>query len=292
MSAQLPKHRSSSSLFRVGLLVPVLGVLACNLPIGPAESPTSETQPTEAAAPTLPPEATEIPSPTDTPTPDVTYEGVSFSFDTTLATDVNSETVAAVQGEPDDPPWMAVPEHILFTFNGYILPDRFHQPQIFVYPVADFQAANENAGDVITDLQQFLSDRPDAPDHIPFLPVFNAAQMLRAYIAYIDFQNGSGVRFLTQYSQAATPVNNHELFYSFQGLTSDGSYYVAAIFPVANPILPADNSAIPGGDFEAFAETFQTYINDMEIQLSAQPASNFTPNLELLDALIQSLQVK
>ncbi|MEO8354588.1 MAG: hypothetical protein ABI621_01610 [Chloroflexota bacterium] len=38
----------------------------------------------------------------------------------------------------------------------------------------------------------------------------------------INFQNGRGIRFLTQYAQYPAPINNHELFYHFQGLTNDG----------------------------------------------------------------------
>jgi len=153
------------------------------------------------------------------------------------------------------------------------------------------KAPSERASNTIADLQQLLVDRPATPEAIPFLPLFNAAQMMRTQVAYIDFQSGTGVRFLTHYAQAYVPINNHELFYTFQGLTDDGNSYVAAILPVSHPTLPADQMAYEGGDLAALAENFDTYIADIEQQLNAQDASSFTPDLDLLDAMIGSLEV-
>ena len=102
----------------------------------------------------------------------------------------------------------------------------------------------------------------------------------------------AGVRFLTQYGQAASPVNNYELFYAFQGLTHDGRHVVPAILPASNPMLRADGSAIPGDDYNAFSDNFQDYVNDIEGQLSAQAASSLRPDLSLLDEMIKSLRVE
>jgi hypothetical protein len=66
---------------------------------------------------------------------------------------------------------------------------------------------------------------------------------------------------------------------------------VAAIFPVSHPSLPADGSQIPGGDFEAFADTYDTYINDTALQIDGYGPDSFTPALSLLDGLITSLEV-
>ena len=115
--------------------------------------------------------------------------------------------------------------------------------------------------------------------------------LLHTQVAFVDFENGRGVRFLTEYAQYFAPINNTDLFYTFQGLTSDGQYYVAAILPVAHPSLPADASQIPGDDPEAFADIYDTYVNDIALQLAAYDAAEFTPDLALLDAMIASLEV-
>lgn len=285
-------HKPSSIYLAFGLIALLFSILACNAPIGPTEPPPL---PTENGV-TAPPELTEdIPTPppeaTGTPVPGVVYEDISFSYDPAVAADVLAETVPAEEAS-EDVPWLPVPEHIRFSFVGYPLADTFHEPQILIYPVSEYETTNQQAAGVIADLRQLLIDKPDAPSGIPFLPLWNAGQMMRTNVVYLEFQNGTGVRFVTQYSQAPIPVNNKYAFYTYQGLTQDGSYYVSAILPVSNLILPADDSEIPGGDFGTFADNYENYINDLVQQLNQQPPSSFTPDLTLLDALIQSLRVK
>lgn len=222
--------------------------------------------------------------------PDVAYASISFSYDPALASAVRAETVPA-QDDPEAPFWAIVPQHVRFSFDQYSVSDTLHQPQLLVYPVEEFEAINPAAAKTIADLKFLLATRPtSAPEPgsdvagIPALPIFNAAQELTAGMEYIDFQNGSGVRFLTQYAQGIVPINNHELVYSFQGLTDDQRYYVAAILPVSHPILP--NEASSTGD-----EDFAAYLSETVQRLNAQANASFTPDLALLDALIRSLTV-
>jgi len=213
--------------------------------------------------------------------------GISFSYDDAIADEVVPETVP--REEHPVPDMGVIPEHIGLAFNGYVLPETFHEPYIHIYPVDELEAGWEYAGTIVANLQQSLAEKQVPPEGIAVLPPSNAGQLMRTQIAYVDFQNGTGVRFLTQLSQAYAPINNHEMFYTFQGLTGDGNYYVAAVLPVSHPALPADGTEIPGGDWEAFAQNFETYASDIEQQLDAQDASSFTPGLSLLDAMIQSL---
>jgi putative hemolysin len=260
----------------------------------PASAVEVPVQPTEDVARTEPPaeeQPTEIPASTPTDVvvekAQVDYEGASLSYDLALAANVAGETVPATGGEGPGAP--AAPQHIRLSFQGYVLPETFHEPRILVYPVAGYEPLSELAAQRINDLRQLLAARPEAPEQIPFLPLFNAAQMTRIQASYLDFQNGSGVRFLTQYAQAAMPINNFELFYTFQGLTNDGQYYIAAILPVSHPTLPADYTAYEGGDLSTLAENYETHIAEIEAQLGGQPASSFTPDLSSLDQMVTSL---
>lgn len=255
--------------------------------------PASLSEVSSEAAPTAEPPTAE---PTETPEPipteasawmrDVAYEGISFTFDRTIATDVAAEIIPTTdeQGPPMEP------TNVRFAFDGYVLPDTFHQPRVLLYPMAELEAMSEHTARTVADLRQLLLDRPAHPQAIPFLPLFHAGQMMRTQVAYLDFQNGTGVRFLTQYAQAYLPINNHELFYTFQGLTDDGSTYVAAILPVSHPALPADHAAYDG-DLDALVQNFDPYIAGVEEELDAQAASSYTPDLSLLDAMIRSLEV-
>ena len=252
----------------------------------------AEPTPTPPPAPaevTVEPVATEEPAavptvaPAETPVevPEATREGPRLSYNDVIADDVGIETVPAEE-------FMAgtiIPEHVRISFSGYALQGTFHEPRIHIYPIRELEDSGEITANVVAALRQLLAKRPAAADEIPFLPLFNAAQAMRTQVAYVNFQSGTGVRFLTHYAQALVPVNNNELFYTFQGITRDGAFYVAAILPVSHPTLPADGSApVPDGEFE-------TYFRDVEQQLDAQDSSTFTPDLSLLDEMIRSLEL-
>lgn len=223
--------------------------------------------------------------------PDIVYEGISFSYDDAIASGVNASTVPAADPE-SVVEWDMYPTHYLFSFTGYTVAAPFHEPRIIVYPVAEYEATNEAARDIAADLRQLLADRPAAPDTIPALPIWNAAQFMVTQVSYLEFQSGTGVRFITQYGQGASPVNNQDAFYSFQGLTGDGVYYVVAILPVSHPSFAADAMDVPGGDWNAFADDFMNYIAGMEQQIDALDGGGFAPSLLLLDEMIRSLRVE
>jgi len=81
---------------------------------------------------------------------------------------VVAETVPAV-GPDGVAEWKVEPEHFRLSFDGYILPETFHEPQIVVYPVSEFEASSEAAANTIAALRQFLAEKPATPDGIPFL---------------------------------------------------------------------------------------------------------------------------
>ena len=231
--------------------------------------------PAEAEAHAAPPDGSEV-----------IYEGIRFVYAPSIASGVDPVSKPSMEDIAG-----MIPEHIEFIFNSYVWNGSMHTPTIYVYSVETYRSANEYSGEIIDDLKTLLQDRPAAPDTIPFLPMWNAGQMFRSNVEYLDFQNGSGVRFLTQYGQAIYPINNKDLFYTFQGLTNDGNWYVAAVLPVANPELPSSEEP-PNGDWEAFSNNFEAHLIEMAILLEAQPDQAFSPNLSALDDLIHSLQVK
>lgn len=215
-------------------------------------------------------------------------DGITLDF-SALAENVSIETVPAQPANAHVPFWETLPEYRRLTLEGYPVTDRLHTPQIFIYPVASLAPVNEYAGEAAEDLGALLQSR-QVSDTLPFLPLFNAAQVMHAQVQFLDFVNGEGVRFLTQFDQAPLPINNNELFYTFQGLTSDGNYYVSAVLPVTHPELP-DGSQVSDQQAEVM-EDFQSYLNETITLLNGQPADSFTPNLSILDAMIQSIEVK
>jgi len=198
------------------------------------------------------------------------------------------ETISAVQPNDESPYWEIMPEYRMFTLNGYPITNHLMKPQIFIYPVSELASYNPGAAQIADDLRSLIENQ-NVGELMPFLPMYNAAQVMHAQVKFIDFQNGRGVRFLTQFDQAPIPLNNYELIYTFQGITVDGLYYVAAVFPVTQADLPADDKV-------SFDEkyTVDQFVVDMAASieiLETQPISSFTPDLSVLDKLIQSLGI-
>jgi hypothetical protein len=254
---------------------------ACNML---ANAPTQE--PVEAATESVVTEA-----PNQAPVVEPTQGPPAVTLDINgVAQEVTSQVVEAVPSSADHPWWEVMPQYTVLTLDGYPTPDHLLETQIFVYPVEGL-SVNETAGGVVGSLQALLQSQ-GAGDSMPYLPLYNAGQVMHAQVKYLDFKNGTGVRYLTQFDQAPLPINNYELHYTFQGLTSDGKYYVAAVLPVNLPELPADASVDLNNPPQNFVEDFPTYLSDTVNMLNGQPASAFTPDLGLLDAMMESLEIK
>ncbi len=235
---------------------------------------------------------------------DIRFLDTGFSYDAALATSVWPELEPALPLTPGPGlPW-ARPEHLSFTFvsggepqerspMGLYLPA---EAQLHFFPT---DALNEEVQPEVAALRQLLAERPnldtyetaaaDAPP-LPLLPPSNALQMFRAQAEYLSFANGSGVRYLTQLAQGMGPINNQELFYTFQGLTDDGTQYVTLFYPVAAPDLPASPTA-ENVDYLAFQANWESYVTETVQMLNGQPAAAFLPDLALLDELVRSITI-
>ena len=77
-------------------------------------------------------------------------------------------------------------------------------------------------------------------------------------------------------------------------MTDDGNYYIAYYHPASTKLLPGDFEAIGEliEDEDAFAENFETYLQELNDQLEAAEAAEFTPDLTKLDAMLESLQIQ
>jgi hypothetical protein len=269
---------------------------AANTPAAPAAAAPVDAAPPVAAPvsePTLVPVATVVPTAMPATVGTATFNGLSFNYDLSVAQQITATTLPAQNPGPDAPYWAIVPAYDEINFVGYPSKNTYHRPRIEVYSVAEFAAINPAAKDQIDQLKQLLGDAPGTPDRIPLIPIFNAAQVFRSQVKYLNFQSGQGVRFVTQYDQAIIPVNNQEVFYTFQGLTSDGRYYIAAILPVATSALP-DTDQMSQEQMQTLStgEAFAAYLGQVVQTLNSLPPADFTPNLDALDAMILSLRLE
>ena len=127
---------------------------------------------------------------------------------------------------------------------------------------------------------------------LPLLPALNAGQVFFAHYLTLPFQSGNGIRYLTEYAQAFVPVNNYDVFYSFQGLTSDGQYWISVILPANHASLQANGDDPPSGyTWDTFGAQYETYVTNAVNQLNTQADNTFTPGLVSLDALVDSITI-
>lgn len=289
-----------SALVAVTLLVS----LACSLtsPAATPEPPAITVPEPDTQTPPAPlPEATtetimEDPAPEAAAAepigPEMKFSWLTVNIPAGVAASGQSEVIPPTGQSEEVAPWDVAPLHEEIMLEGYALADTFHKPVIRIYPVRDFIALEPALAERANTLEQIIRDQSADPGYVPLLPPWNAGQMFLAKPAYLEFKNGSGIRYLTQYGQSFAPINNQDLFYSFQGLTSDGNYWVSAILPVSHPSLqPSADNPMPS-DFSEFAENFEQYITLIKANLDTQPEDTFTPSLAELDAMMQSMLVE
>lgn len=284
-------------------------ILACGLggtPALPVDNVATAVASTmQALTPAVPGAAETSPAPQATALPGipVSYKNVSFTLPVGLASDATPVTVPAATGS-DVTPWEAAPEHIEFRLNHYDIPEKaFSVREIRVYPARAFADVHSGANITLQRLQGLLAN-PSAAltrDRMPRVPYFNADAMIVAQAKLIHFQNGDGVRMVSQYGQAVMPIANDSTFYQFIGLTSDGKYLIIAVLPVQAPVLPAledPSSPLPAGGVpfpdmgSSNAQAYETYFQAVTEKLNGTDSGAFTPSLATLDALVQSLSVQ
>lgn len=296
--------RLSTAILAGSLLVSACSpaVTATTQPTLPARAATSVPMATLEPTATMMPvvTATSVPTATMVPTATIVPSATAIlssdgspnlSLETgNIATGFQTETIAAVPASDNAPYWEVLPEYTRVSLWGYPINNHLMKPQIFIYPVRDLGEANEGAGRIVASLQTLLQSPQEIPN-MPFLPLFNASQVMHSQVQYLDFKSGKGVRFLTEFDQGMMPINNYELIYTYQGLTGDGKYYVAAVLPVNHPSLPSDGK-VTGNEPPEFTSDFLTYLANVVANLNPQAANTFTPALTQLDAMMSSLEIK
>jgi hypothetical protein len=219
------------------------------------------------------------------------YRGVSFSYPASMALDTAGETVLSAGGG-DGPWWDVAPQHVEVRLAGYALPQAGQAPRIAVYPASEYAALSPQAAEQIAALKKLLAAQPDQPEgELPFLPLMNAVQQVHLLPKYLAFQGGEGVSYLAQYGQGPAPLNNADLFYTFQGLTGDGQYYVSAVLPVSHTALPATAADVAPAELDALAADYAGYLDEVTATLAGSPATGFKPALADLDSLAGSIAV-
>jgi len=223
------------------------------------------------------------------------FEHVSFIIPDGLASGADLELVQGLGEEYE--PWERYPTHPKFLLTGYPLTHgNYNIPEIIVYPAEEYASFNPNGAEQIERVKKILAGTTPTIETLPMVPFSGTKAMITAVIQIVPFQNGSGVRTVMQFGQYAGQINNEDLFYHFQGLTEDGKYHVVVNLPGAAPILPATHDIslpVPDGGvpFDNSLGFNSPYYFTVTKKLNALSPDDYTPSLNILDALVQSILV-
>jgi hypothetical protein len=224
----------------------------------------------------------------------VAFSGVGFTFTPDLGSSVAIIPVTRLQG--GTPEELDAP-HLSFSISNVhaeraTVPGPWNSDGVVsAYRTEDLEGANV-AGEQYDQIQTLLTDRPDLDpfmvvsdnledQYLPYLPVPDAAQLLRARAEYIDTPQVSGVAYVTAFAQDVTKLAASDFWYTFQGLSADGSWYVAVTWVLTVEGFPRRVGGAPPRDYAAYLNRTIATIN------AADPAS-FSPSLTSLDALARS----
>ena len=293
-------EHNRGKLALVAVSLPLMAGL-CNSPLSQEQNIESQTPP-EALAPsptaagTRPSAALSQPTTSPTPLPDqavaasLTQDGITLFFDPNLILDLTGDTQPAVS-EPG-PFLEAHPDYVIFSFI-------LDSGALSVVRVQDYAALSESAEGELQRLKEMIAARPSQLQECipqPPLTAFYTTcshQQFDANIAYVDFQNGSGVRFVTVYAiQDAVPVSNEHLTYVFQGFTEDERYYVSAGFHITHMDLEEFVAEVPEKVYaDTSGEALRQYFEDYEAILNASEG-RYQPLLSRFDEILGSLCIE
>lgn len=232
----------------------------------------------------------------------VSFNGISFQFDSSLATNVNIRQFAGDPSDLEQPGGPEVAHTEFLLYNGMETPAGAFEGEgvgsLRFYNTADF-SGYALPGEQLAALQSLLAERPDLSQYmvasedmsveLPFMPVFPATQVLRGQVHYVDAAELSGIAYLTVFRQDVFPFVAGEFIYTFQGLSADGQVYISAVFPVTVASFPAEIAE--DFDYDAFAEAFQEYLSESIDTLNATAPADITPDINAIDALVQSISL-
>jgi hypothetical protein len=198
---------------------------------------------------------------------------------------------------PDDfPPQTTVAFEDAREFPAFKKGARYFSParnRITVYRITQVERAPYKSIQFdIGRLKKLLKERPkEVPlgedrRSLPDYPPRNAAHTFQLKLAYADTAWGSGLFYLTQFSQEAHLdfANNEELAYVFQGLSKDGHFYVSADFRITHPKLPSGVDAKPKERDE--------HQRADSLFLTKQADDSFIPSLSKLREWIGTLKLE
>ena len=214
---------------------------------------------------------------------EIRHEGNRFRLSPSLADSVD------IRQEPGSKDWYSgiyYPPHSVYTLTGYHLTGAPEKNRcIYIYPLEEHDGNPPLSAKRIAALEKLL-DSPGTGigrDAVPVFPNAPAHQLFIAHAERIENEYVQGIRFLTVFGQDMVWPVPREVIYIFQGFDADRTRWISGWFLVERPDVPIDASAAPG-------DTVYDQLRKFERELTEASEEDFTPRLDLLDALMLSIR--
>lgn len=217
----------------------------------------------------------------------IDHGGFGFWYDPTVIEDILPETVPLAQEAPYQEAHPPFVQYSLLLDSG----------TISVVEVDWYKDISQTATEIFPELEELIqSQTPLGLDCIPELPLLSFArscfhQQFNANIGFVDFKNGSGVRFVAVYAiQDTAAIDNQHLVYVYQGITDDGQCYVNATFRLTHEALE-EYAEVPAEVYaDMTGEIMHEYFFEYERMLDTDPGG-YMPLLDRFDLIMQSIEV-
>lgn len=222
----------------------------------------------------------------EAPAPVLSFQygsSLAFNYSPLIANSISAEVVPSAPN--------GIPQHVMAFFENYPIGNYRQSPAVRLYRTDEFTLIARN----IDRLETLLEERPTPPGAADIPALIDIPGQTRVFIArprYVNFVDGAGIRFITQYTTSKAFVANESIFYYFIGLTDDSEFLVTARFPINAPNLPAVyDPAAPDFPTDEFQNDYPTYLQEAVSRLGEPGETEFTPSIGTLDAVIESLDV-
>jgi hypothetical protein len=208
--------------------------------------------------------------------PDFDTFDVSFSASPTLFSHIHGERTSEQYSAPYAQE-RAAPARRHFELGG--------QPRgaMTVYSVSDLEAFSGSTPANIMTLAQALDEGTLAAN----LTALNEDDRYIALANYIQFQNGTGYRYITSVAADDEPTTSAGHYYRYYGLTSDREFYFELYFPISLPIATNSDEYFPAVrniNVQEFQTTVLNEVIDNPILIH--------PSLSEMDAFVASINIQ
>lgn len=228
----------------------------------------------------------------------VTFDGFGFDFSDALAQNVNIQQVPGDPIEGAGPGFSDAAKTQFTLYNsGQPMDSLFDTGGVRVYRMADL-AQYDFLQAQVEQLQTLVAERPDLSAYasgvfgeaggLPYVPVLTHGQVAIARAEYVETEAVVGIRYMQVVRADLGPFTPRDFMYTFQGITTDGEYYIAATFLPTTTLFPEVTSVDPA----VFQEQWPEYVAESIAAVNSAAPEAFTPSLDVLDAVVESFRLE